>query len=267
MEKPKVIVSACLLGYPYRYNGEDVSLKWLKEVSAYVDFIPVCPEVEIGLGVPRFPIKLVKKYGFIRMIQVSTNKDVSNSIIRFSKDFLNRIGIFHGFIGKSKSPSCSLGDAKVFRKVKDEKEIGRGKGLFYSYLKRKRFYIPSISDSDEYEKIDEFFIKVFMLYDLERQGMEEFVKNNLYLLRAFNPYISSSPSLSDILRTLGMPLRKILYIRILKRFVSVPVELEISFLKGSISRQKFADTILDIKNIKEERLVKYLKPYPFKLRL
>jgi len=118
-----------------------------------------------------------------------------------------------------------LGDAKVFRKVKDEKEIGRGKGLFYSYLKRKRFYIPSISDSDEYEKIDEFFIKVFMLYDLERQG------------------------------------------RILKRFVSVPVELEISFLKGSISRQKFADTILDIKNIKEERLVKYLKPYPFKLRL
>ncbi len=267
MGKPKILVSACLLGYPYRYDGKDVSLFWLKDISEYVNFIPVCPEVGVGLGVPRSPIKLVREQGFIKMIQVSTNKDLTYTINRFARNFLKDLGTFHGFIGKSKSPSCSLGDAKVFHGVEDEVERGRNRGLFYDYLRKKRFYIPAISDVDQHNKIDEFFIKVFMLYDLEIKGIDGFLKENIYLLKAFNPRIGSSPSLSDILRSLRVQLRNTSYLKLLKRFVSIPAELERDYLRGYISRQEFADAIIKIRRINDRRLIKYLKPYPFKLKL
>ncbi len=267
MGKPKVLVSACLLGYPYRYDGKDVSLNWLNYISEYVNLIPVCPEVGVGLGVPRYPIKLVRKQGFIRMIQVSTNRDLTHSINRFARDFLKEVGAFHGFIGKSKSPSCSLGDAKVFSDIEDEVEIDKNKGLFYEYVRKRRFYIPAISDVDKYGKIDEFFIKVFMLYDLETKGMEGFLKENIYLLKAFNPRIGSSPSLSDILRSLGVPLRRVTYLQLLKRFIPVPAELERDFMRGCISRQEFADAIMNMRKVKDERLIRYLRPYPFRLKL
>ena len=58
--KPKIAISACLMGFDVRYNGGHKESQLCSQVlSDYFDFVPVCPEVAIGLGIPRQPIRLV----------------------------------------------------------------------------------------------------------------------------------------------------------------------------------------------------------------
>ena len=57
--RPKVVVSRCL-GFDHcRYNGDMISSPIVANLREYVDFLPVCPEVEIGLGIPRYPIRII----------------------------------------------------------------------------------------------------------------------------------------------------------------------------------------------------------------
>ena len=58
--KPKIAISACLMGFDVRYNGGHKASRLCSQVlSDYFDFVPICPEVAIGLGTPRQPIRLV----------------------------------------------------------------------------------------------------------------------------------------------------------------------------------------------------------------
>ena len=57
--RPVIVVSKCLLGECCRYDGKIISAPWIQELAAQVRFVPVCPEVGIGLPVPRDPIRLV----------------------------------------------------------------------------------------------------------------------------------------------------------------------------------------------------------------
>ena len=59
MTKPKVAVSACLIGLKYRYDGTSkMNMDFINALKDKVDFIPVCPEVECGLSIPRPPMRL-----------------------------------------------------------------------------------------------------------------------------------------------------------------------------------------------------------------
>ena len=59
-EKPKIGVSACLLGQPFLHNGDPAEDQFLTNtLSKYVDWLSVCPEVEAGLGIPREPMELI----------------------------------------------------------------------------------------------------------------------------------------------------------------------------------------------------------------
>jgi uncharacterized protein YbbK (DUF523 family) len=59
--KPKLLVSKCIEFDSCRYNGQKISSDFVKKLKKCVDFNPVCPEVEIGLGVPRNPIRTIEK--------------------------------------------------------------------------------------------------------------------------------------------------------------------------------------------------------------
>lgn len=61
--RPRVVVSKCLEFDACRYNGDVIYNDVIKKLMDYVDFVPVCPEVEIGLGTPRETIRIVKKGG------------------------------------------------------------------------------------------------------------------------------------------------------------------------------------------------------------
>ena len=112
--RPKVVISRCLEFDHCRYNGEIVSSPVVVKLKKYVDFLPVCPEVEIGLGVPRNPVRIVLDKGDHRLVQPSSGKDVTEDMKSFCSNFLDSIDEVDGFILKFRSPSCGLKDVKVY---------------------------------------------------------------------------------------------------------------------------------------------------------
>ena len=128
--KPIVVVSKCLGFEKCRYDGSVINEYFLKGLQNYVHFIPVCPEKEIGLGVPRDPVRLVQEEGQKRLFQPATGIDVTKKMDDFIYNFLDNLEEVDGFILKHKSPSCGLGSVKIYYGFEEKVNHFRGRGLF-----------------------------------------------------------------------------------------------------------------------------------------
>lgn len=128
--KPRVVVSRCLGLAPCRYDGTMVPDDFIEGLKGRVAFHPVCPEMEIGLGCPRNPIRIVLVQGRRRLVQPSTGRDLSAAMRRFGRRFLDSLGRVDGFILKAHSPSCGIRDTKVFGGPGDRIPIALGSGFF-----------------------------------------------------------------------------------------------------------------------------------------
>lgn len=105
---------------------------WLKDLASKVVLISVCPEVEIGLGVPRKPLSLIRNKNRVHLIQKDTCIDLFEELESFSQGYLRSIGKIDAFILKSKSPSCGLGTTKIHEKS----TYCLGSGVFASLAER-----------------------------------------------------------------------------------------------------------------------------------
>jgi uncharacterized protein YbgA (DUF1722 family)/uncharacterized protein YbbK (DUF523 family) len=97
-----------------RYNGQSIRARFLNVLLPHVDHLTVCPEVGIGLGVPRPPVRLVSLGGSPRLVQPSTDRDVTEAMASFAASWLDGAGEVDGFLLKSRSPSCGPRDVKVY---------------------------------------------------------------------------------------------------------------------------------------------------------
>jgi uncharacterized protein YbgA (DUF1722 family)/uncharacterized protein YbbK (DUF523 family) len=145
-EKIKIGISACLLGQNVRYDGGHSRDPFLAETLAeYVDFTPVCPEVEFGFPVPRETLRLVGDPNSPRLMTAYTKIDHTDAMLEWADgkpagpDNLD----LWGFIFKTKSPSCGMRDVKVY----DEKGVStpRGVGVFAAAF-MKRFALLPVED-------------------------------------------------------------------------------------------------------------------------
>ena len=132
-EKPRLIVSACLLGNLVRYNGQHSRDRFVKSLEDFFELETTCPEVEAGMGIPREPIRIVQN-GTARLLGVQTSKDYTDVLEEFSS---RKIQIFrhqpiNGFIMKQKSPSCGLFSVKNY--LPNGHPQGRRAGLFGEHL-------------------------------------------------------------------------------------------------------------------------------------
>ncbi|MEO0130946.1 MAG: DUF1722 domain-containing protein [candidate division WOR-3 bacterium] len=140
MVKPKIIISRCFLE-PVRYNGEIVKDFFIEKLKDYVDFFDICPEVEIGLGVPRPRVIIIKENNNRRLIQPETKRDLTKEMERYIQEKLDSLDDFDGFILKAKSPSCGVGSAK-FHSEDGRRIIGRGYGFFAEGIRKRFPYLP-----------------------------------------------------------------------------------------------------------------------------
>lgn len=134
-----------------------------EKLEPLVDLRPICPELEIGLGVPRDPVNLVGAGGRVRMVQPSTGRDVTAAMSSFSDRFLDSLEAVDGFILKSRSPSCGVRDARIFESGADGAHRDAGPGLFAARV-LERF--PEAAVEDEVRLADEavrseFLARVF----------------------------------------------------------------------------------------------------------
>ncbi|MEJ2251737.1 MAG: DUF523 and DUF1722 domain-containing protein [Candidatus Lokiarchaeota archaeon] len=194
--KPRVIISKCIEFDNCRYNSNIIRSDLVKILMNFVDFIPICPEVEIGLGIPRDPIRLIKKNDELKLLNTSTNLDLTNEMNHFSNDFLNSIDQPDGFILKSKSPSCGiLSTPYLANNQKSAPKVGKGPGLFGKAVKKKFSQLPVESES----RLNNFHIREYFLTNLytiarfrkikESQKIRKLVKfqtENKFLLMAYN---------------------------------------------------------------------------------
>ena len=144
--KPIVVVSKCIEFQPVRWNSEIISSDFVRKLKHCVTLIPVCPEVEIGLGVPRNPLKIVSSDGKLKLVQPDTGIDLTDKMLTFAESYLNSLPAVDGFILKSSSPSCALGDAKVYLDCLEPVPTARGSGLF---AKKALHKYPHLAVEDE----------------------------------------------------------------------------------------------------------------------
>jgi uncharacterized protein YbbK (DUF523 family) len=117
MELMRVGISACLLGQEVRYDGGHKRDSFLMEMlSPRVEWVPVCPEVEMGLGTPREPLQLVRVGAATRMITIRTGIDHTDAMNAWAARRLETLAAedLDGYVLKSASPSCGVEGVKIF---------------------------------------------------------------------------------------------------------------------------------------------------------
>jgi uncharacterized protein YbgA (DUF1722 family)/uncharacterized protein YbbK (DUF523 family) len=128
--RPRVVVSKCLGFEDCRYDGSMVEDKFLKKLGAFVEYVTVCPEAEIGLGTPRPPIRIVAQKEKLQLVQPATGRDVSEEMRAFTDTFLAAQTAVDGFVLKSRSPSCGFTDVKIYPSSERGPALGRARGFF-----------------------------------------------------------------------------------------------------------------------------------------
>jgi uncharacterized protein YbgA (DUF1722 family)/uncharacterized protein YbbK (DUF523 family) len=115
--RPKLAISACLIGEEVRYNGgHKASAFCTRVLGEHVDFVPLCPEMAIGLGVPREPIRLVGNAAQPRAVgTVNPLLDVTAPLTQYGEQMAASLNDLCGYIFMHKSPSCGLERVKVYR--------------------------------------------------------------------------------------------------------------------------------------------------------
>jgi len=193
--RPIVVVSKCIEFEAVRWDGRIISSDFVKQLKEYVDFVPVCPEVEIGLGVPREPLRLVKKEESLRLVQPATGLDLTQQMEAFSQSFLNSLDDVDGFILKSKSPSSAIKDARIYPSEKRVAAIGHGPGVFGKAVLDK-FANKAVEDEKRLlnKRIREHFLtKLYTLADYRivwksgnGNALVDFQAKNKLLLTAYS---------------------------------------------------------------------------------
>lgn len=132
--RPVVGVSSCLLGAPVRYNGGHSRYRFLTdELDRHVNWLPVCPEAEIGLGVPRPTLRLRDSDGSDRVVSTKDGVDHTDDLAGVADRHLKELRRLDGYVLKNKSPSCGLLSLPVFDE-KGDRRRGTGRGAFAARL-------------------------------------------------------------------------------------------------------------------------------------
>ena len=147
-KKPLVGISQCLLGDAVRYDGQAKPKPVLIEkLGKLFELIPVCPEVEAGLSVPRPPVQLT---GSVTSPRLTGRDDASIDITEIMVEYCSRkiptLNDLNGFIFKSHSPSCGLHSTPVF--IDGQAVSDNSRGIFAGSMCEAYADLPMIEDSD-----------------------------------------------------------------------------------------------------------------------
>ncbi len=158
MSKPQVGVSACLLGHAVRFNGDHKRQPWITDIlGKHAKLVPFCPEVSLGLGVPRPTLRLNQG----RLVQPSTKLDLSEKATSCFIKLAQTAAGLDGFILKKDSPSCGL------ERVKDYSAKGipnkTGQGFFAKAMCESYPLLPMIEEGRlmDSEQRENFLNQIF----------------------------------------------------------------------------------------------------------
>jgi uncharacterized protein YbbK (DUF523 family) len=143
-DRPRVGISRCLLGDEVRHDGgHKLEAALVSELTPHVDWVPVCPEVEAGMGVPRDPIHLVLEASgvragptHVRLVGVNSHEDWTERMVSWGRARLRELAAMRlsGYVLKSRSPSCGMRDVALHAHHAETSPTLSGRGLFAAAL-------------------------------------------------------------------------------------------------------------------------------------
>lgn len=160
----RVGVSLCLLGEPVRYDGQHKYCSHLVEhLPNGIELAAFCPEVAIGMGVPRAPIQLVQVGNGIRVHEVGNAKhNVTEQLTAYAfEQCETQVADLGGFIFKKNSPSCGPDNVDVFD-LQGCRLAQKATGIFAAVIRQQFPELPIIDEHDlaNRKQRDEFFQQV-----------------------------------------------------------------------------------------------------------
>jgi uncharacterized protein YbgA (DUF1722 family)/uncharacterized protein YbbK (DUF523 family) len=197
-KKPQVFLSKCIEHGYCRYDGSQISSIFIKKLEKYVDFIMACPEVEIGLPIPREAIRIIKAKDTERLVSSQTGVDVTEKMEQYAKKYVSELKDrnIHGFILKSRSPSCGIKDVKTYKTVGKTPSTGDKTRGFFGRVILENYDGYPIEDEGRlmnYNIREHFLTQIYTLMDfdevIEKNTMKaliDFHSKNKYLLMAYH---------------------------------------------------------------------------------
>lgn len=192
--KPNIVLSKCLNIDNCRFNWDVVKDDFITKLWKYVNYLPVCPEVAIWLGVPRMPIRLIK---WNKIYQPWTNIDYTDKLNNFSEKYLSSLNKLDWFILKNRSPTCWIKDVKVYDKIDSNFISNTHWTWLFTYNILNKFKNYPLEDEwrlKNYKLREEFLTKIFILADFREiqenksiSDLQQFQANNKYLFMYFSP--------------------------------------------------------------------------------
>ncbi|MBI45656.1 MAG: cytoplasmic protein [Candidatus Marinimicrobia bacterium] len=190
--RPKIIVSKCLEFDACRYDGQIINNKYIKKLKKYIDFKPICPEVEIGMGTPRDTIRIIENKEERLLFQPETGKDFSKKMNAFSVKYLKNIIDIDGFIVKADSPSCGLKSAKIYPKKNNCPAKKRDNGFFTGHI-LSMFPNYPIEEEKRLNNVfirEHFYTSIFTIADFRTvdniDSLYKYHAKHKYLFMAYN---------------------------------------------------------------------------------
>ena len=138
----RIGVSSCVIGEEVRWNGGHSRQRYLTDMlGPFVEYVPVCPEVEVGMGVPRPTVRLVREGDELRMIDPKNEVDWTSSMQRLSRTRSSELADadLHGFVLKKDSPTCGVFRVRIYT---DNGVERNGQGLFATALIQRMPHLP-----------------------------------------------------------------------------------------------------------------------------
>ena len=135
-------ISACLLGEEVRFDGGHKRDRFLTdELGKHVEWVPVCPEVEVGMGTPRETLHLVRDSRTLRMITTRTAIDYTDRMNQWARSRVEALARedLDGYVLKKDSPSCGVWRVKVFGPDGNTRD---GIGLFAAIVVQRFPLLP-----------------------------------------------------------------------------------------------------------------------------
>jgi uncharacterized protein YbgA (DUF1722 family)/uncharacterized protein YbbK (DUF523 family) len=168
MPKLRLGISACLLGQPVRFDGGHQQDRFITDtLGRYVEFVPVCPEVECGLGVPREAMRLVGDPEAPRLMAVRTRVDLTDRMLAWARKRVQELEQENlcGFIFKSKSPSSGMARVKVYPEQAPGSPVTRGVGMFTRVFMAHFPLLPVEDEGRLHDPVlrENFIARIFVL--------------------------------------------------------------------------------------------------------
>jgi uncharacterized protein YbgA (DUF1722 family)/uncharacterized protein YbbK (DUF523 family) len=200
----RVGISTCLLGEKVRFDAGHKKDRYLTDVlGAYFEWVPVCPELEVGMGVPREAVRLVGTVDAPRMLGTKSAEDWTERMTSYNTQRVRSLAAdtLSGYILKSDSPSCGMERVRIYGTSGIPTKNGRG--LFAAQLLKSYPLLPVEEEGrlNDAKLRENFIVRVFAYHRFLELTRSKWTIGDLVTFHTVHKYLllAHSPKHYDML--------------------------------------------------------------------